>query len=311
MWRDKVGAMKPGSRSGGSIIALAAFIALAACAEALPRSALDRCKLGMSDGHDGYMVRQGAACRIVAQALVTDDEPTPALSFARKACDLQDPAGCVMYLTLARAQPTELTRARMTGQKACDGMVVSSDGTDARPRLCMLAAEIYDELEPRSAAEAGLLYGRACQLGDDRACPRARALGFDPDAKPVAPSAKAAPPKLARVTPAPTAAAPTSTVVTQVLAPVCHEMKQCVFLELQQRNTSEVVGTITNKCDHTAVCRWCPAKGSQVDKAQCHSGTLATGEQRTGQAWGLWYDGYDAMAYDCAEEHDAPGCLGI
>ncbi len=290
-----------------------AALGLAACGEAVPRSALDRCKLGMVDGHDGYLVRQGAACRIVAQALVADDKPTPAVSFARKACDLQDPAGCVMYLTLARAQPTELTRARTTGERACDGMVVSSDGSDPRPRLCFLAGELYDELEPRSADTAGHLYARACKLGDERACPRARALGVDLDARPAGASGvKAAPPpSAAPAPPPPPLPTPTATVVSQVVAPACHEMKACVALELQQRNTSEVVGTLTNRCDHAAVCRWCPARGTQVDKTQCRSGTLTPGESRTGQPWGLWYDGFNAMAYDCTEEHDPPGCLAL
>jgi hypothetical protein len=285
-----------------------------ACAESVPQSALHRCDLGVADGNDGYVVRQGAACRIVAQALAADDKPTPAVSFARKACDLQDPAGCVLYLTLARGQPTELTRARATGEKACDGMVVSSDGSDARPRLCFLAAELYDELEPRSADEAGRLYGRACKLGDDRACPRARALGVDPDAKPPAPTtnAKAAPPPPAKPSmPAPTAAAPTSTVVTQVVAPACHALRSCVQLDLQQRNVSEVVGTMTNHCDHAVACRWCPSKGTDIERSLCHSGTLQPGETRTGQAWGLWYDGFNAMAYDCIGDGDPPGCSAL
>jgi hypothetical protein len=289
-------------------------LGLPACAEAVPQSALARCRLGVADGNDPYTVRQGAACRIVAQALAADDKPMSAVSFARKACDMQDPAGCVLYLTLSRTEPAELTRARLTGEKACDGMVVSSDGTDARPRLCFLTAELYDELEPRSADQAARLYAKACKLGDDRGCPRARALGVDPDAptavaktapapRPAAPPAPAAPP--------PPPPAPTSAVVTQVLAPACHEMKPCVSLDLQQRNTSEVVGTMTNRCDHTALCHWCPSRGTQVDKTQCHSGTLAPGETRTGQSWGLWYDGYNAMAYDCTEEHDPPQCLAL
>jgi hypothetical protein len=298
-------------------LAFVAPLSVVACAESVPRSALNRCNLGVSDGNDGYVVRQGAACRIVAQALAADEKPTPAVSFARKACDLQDPSGCVLYLTLSRAQPGELTRARATGEKACDGMVVSSDGTDARPRLCFLAAELYDELEPRSADEAGRLYARACKLGDDRACPRARALGVDPDAKPPANTANTkaspTPPKPApptAVAPTPTLA-PTSTVVTQVVAPACHALRGCVQLDLQQRNVSEVVGTITNRCDHAVQCRWCPSKGTDIERTLCHSGTLQPGETRTGQSWGLWYDGFNAMAYDCIGENDAQGCLAL
>ena len=95
------------------------------------------------------------------------------------------------------------------------------------------------------------------------------------------------------------------------VAPACHEMKPCVSLDLQQRNSSEVVGTMTNRCDHTALCHWCPSNGSQIDKSKCHSGTLAPGETRTGNQWGLWYDGYNAMAYDCTEEHDPAQCLAL
>lgn len=283
------------------------------CAEAVPHAAMDRCQQGVADGNDGYTLRQGAACRIVAQSLEADDKPQAALSFARKACDLQDSAGCVAYLTLSRGQPGELTRARATGSKACDGMVVSNDGSDARPRLCFLTGELYDELEPRSADEAGRFYARACKLGDVKGCPRAKALGVDPDTRPE-PVAKAPAPKPSAAPlppPAPTQAAPTATVVTQVLAPACHEMKACVSLQVDQRNAREVIGTMTNKCDHTASCRWCPAKGTQVDKTQCHSGTFAPGETRSGTQWGLWYEGYDAMAYDCTEEHDPPACLAL
>jgi hypothetical protein len=288
-----------------------AAVAVVACAEAVPQSALDRCKLGFADGNDQYVVRQNAACRIVALALAADEKPVPALSFARKACDMQDPSGCVLYLSLSRSRPAELARARTTGEKACDGMVVSSDGGDARPRLCFLTAQLYDEVEPRSADTAGQLYAKACRLGDDRGCPRARGLGVDPDAQ--AAAAKPPPPPAPRTAPPPPPPppAPTSAVVSQVLAPACHEMKPCVSLDLQQRNTSEVVGTLTNKCDHTALCHWCPSKGTQIDRTQCRSGTLAPGETRTGQQWGLWFDGYNALAYDCTEEHDPPACLAL
>lgn len=300
--------MRPGFVLGACA---ALGVTLIACAETIPQSALTRCRLGNADGNDMYTVRQGAACRIVAQSLAADDKPMAAASFARKACDMQDPSGCVLYLTLSRTDPAELTRARATGEKACDGMVVSSDGTDARPRLCFLTAELYDELEPRSADTAALLYAKACKLGDDRGCPRARALGVDPDAQ----TAAAKPPPRLAPRPAPPLPAPppapTSTVVSQVLAPACHEMKTCVSLDLEQRNTSEVVGTLTNRCDHAALCHWCPSRGTQIDRTQCRSGTLAPGETRTGAQWGLWYDGYNAMAYDCTEEHDPPACLAL
>ena len=289
----------------------AVAVPIAACAGTVPQAALSRCNVGVGDGNDLYTTRQGAACRIVAHALVTDEKPIPAMTYARKACDLQDPAGCVLYLDLARQQPSELTRARSTGEKACDGQVVSADGTDSRPRLCFAAGELYDELEPRSADEAGRLYARACRLGDDRGCPRAKALGADiSPLPPPAAAAKAPPPRPTPAAPAPTLA-PTSAVVSQVVAPACHELRGCVNLDLQQRNTNEVVGTITNHCQQTVMCSWCPAKGSAVEKTLCHTGTLAPGETRTGQQWGLWYEGYNAMAYDCIEEHDSQGCLAL
>jgi hypothetical protein len=284
-----------------------AMALVVACAPVVPPAAANRCKLGMSDGNDEYTARQGAACRVVAQSLVSDDQPNAAVSFARKACDLQDAAGCVLYLTLARGQASELSRARSTGEKACDGMVVSADGTDPRPRLCFLTGELYDELEPRSPSDAGRLYARACKLGDDRGCPRATSLGVDPNPPPPVATKPASRPAPTAV-PAPP---PTSTVVTQVLAPACHEMRGCVALDVQQRNSNEVVGTVVNHCDHSVVCRWCPAHATQVEKTLCHSGTLSAGESRTGTQWGLWYQGYDAMAYDCIDEHDPQGCLAL
>ena len=34
-------------------------------------------------------------------------------------------------------------------------------------------------------------------------------------------------------------------------------------------------------------------------------------EQRGGQAAGLWYDGYDSIAYDCMDAADARACLAL
>jgi hypothetical protein len=288
-----------------------------ACASTVPKAELDRCKLGVADGNDAYTVRQPAACRMVAQRLAADEEPAEALGFARKACDLQDAAGCEQYLALVRGQPSlapgELQRARAAGEKACDGIVVSTDGTDPRPVLCARTAEIYQDLEPTSRSDAARLFARACKLGDDRSCAKARADGAEPEATsgPGSPAAKSPPPRM----PPPSMPAPlpppTSTVVSQVVAPPCHEMRGCVALDVQQMNAREESGTITNHCDHTVACKWCPSHGQQVEKTLCHSGTLTPGETRTGKQWGLWYEGYDGMGYDCMDEHDVPGCLAL
>jgi hypothetical protein len=286
-----------------------------ACASTIPKAELDRCKLGVADGNDAYTVRQAAACRMVAQRYAADEEPGEALGYARKACDLQDAAGCEQYLALVRGQPSiapgELQRARAAGEKACDGMVVSTDGTDPRPMLCARTAEIYQDLEPTSRSDAGRLFARACKLGDDRSCAKARADGVEPEASIPSTTAAKAPPRM----PPPTMPAPlpppTSTVVSQVMAPACHEMRACVTFDVQQMSAREESATIANHCDHTVVCKWCPSHGQQVDKSQCHSGTLTSGETRTGKQWGLWYEGYDGMGYDCMDEHDAQGCLAL
>jgi hypothetical protein len=288
-----------------------------ACASTIPKAELDRCKLGVADGNDAYTVRQAAACRMVAQRLAADEEPAEALGYARKSCDLQDAAGCEQYLALVRGQPSlapgELQRARAAGEKACDGIVVSTDGTDPRPMLCARTAEIYQDLEPTSRSDAGRLFARACKLGDDQSCAKARADGVEPETTGVpgpavakSPSPHMPPPSM----PAPLPP-PTSTVVSQVVAPACHEMRNCVTLDVQQMNAREESGTITNHCDRNVACRWCPSHGQQVDESLCHSGTLTPGEMRTGKQWGLWYEGYNGMGYDCMDEHDAQGCLAF
>ena len=104
---------------------------------------------------------------------------------------------------------------------------------------------------------------------------------------------------------------PTSTVVTQVVAPACHEMRGCVALDVQQRNAREVVGTITNHCDHTVAVQVVPVARPAGREDPLPLGTLTPERARTGTQWGLWYEGYDAMGYDCIDEHDAPGCLAL
>jgi hypothetical protein len=91
----------------------------------------------------------------------------------------------------------------------------------------------------------------------------------------------------------------------------CHEMRPCVVLDVNQRNTNEVVGTIVNRCDRTVSCTWCPSRGNVVDKSGCHSATLAPNESRAGREQGLWYEGFNGIAYDCMDATDDKGCLGI
>ena len=88
-------------------------------------------------------------------------------------------------------------------------------------------------------------------------------------------------------------------------------MRQCVTLDVTEQNLTNVVGSITNGCDRAVACSWCPAHKSQVDKSACHTATLSPGEKRAGREAGLWFEGYDSMAYDCMEAGDPRGCLGI
>jgi hypothetical protein len=284
---------------------LAVLLASGACAEGIPRAELERCRLGQADGNDAMQLRQGAACRVVAQRLASDERPGDAMSYARKACELEDGPGCEQYLALVRAQPSlepgELLRARSVGERACAGMVVGAEGADVRASVCARTAELFADVEPRSADDASRLYGRACELGDARSCARG------------SPRVREAPPVAAKTPahvapPAPPAAVPTSTV--RPAAP-CHEMRDCVALEVKQRNTNEVVGTMVNRCDRAVACTWCPSRGSQVDKSACRSATLAPNESRSGREQGLWYEGFNGMAYDCMDAADEKGCMGI
>jgi hypothetical protein len=295
------------------VLALLA-VALVACAETVPKAELDRCKLGVADGNDSYAARQGAACGRVAKRLAADDQPAAALAYARKACELEDAPGCVEYLEIVRGQPSlapeELQRARVAGEKACSGLVIANDGADARPLVCIRTAELYMDLSPKSSEDAGRMFVRACKLGDDRGCSHARSLGVDPDDHAAPTGAKPTrAPSVAQPLPAPTGRV--TTVVTPQPAPACHEMRPCVSLDLQQRNVTEVVGSIANKCDRPVICTWCPVRSGAVDKTQCRKATLAAGEARAGRDAGLWYDGSDAMAYDCMDATDDKGCLGM
>lgn len=297
---------------------------LAACASSIPRAEIDRCNLGTADGNDALLVRQGAACRMIAQRLASEEKSRDAMGFARKACELEDARGCEQYLALVRAQSNlpadDLQHARATGEKACAGIVVAQDGVDRRPAICVAVAELYLDLEPKSRQDAGRMYLRACKLGENRSCARAKWLGVAPEeraaAKTVSKSSPPPPPPLPPP-PAPTsvpmppganAPLPTS-VATAAPAVACHEMKSCVALDVHQRNTTEVVGTIASHCDRAALCQWCPAKGSEVDKSQCRTATLAPNETKTGREAGLWYDGFTAIAYDCVDAKDDKGCL--
>jgi hypothetical protein len=287
-----------------------------ACAATVPKAEIDRCTLGVADGNDAMTTRQAAACTLVAKWLAADEQPGPALGYARKACDLEDPRGCEEYLALVRGQssgigPDELQRARTAGEKACSGMVVAVDGaTDARPILCARTAELYQDVEPRSREDAGRLFASACKLGDDKSCARARLLGVDPsDHVVLGPKARPNAPAVAQALPPP-APHPVST-VTPAAPPACHEMRQCVALDVQQRNVSEVVGSIANHCERPVACTWCPAHRDQVDRSGCHTTNLAPGESRAGRDAGLWYDGFDSIAYDCMDANDVKGCLAL
>jgi hypothetical protein len=310
-----------GSRRLAGLAAAAGV--LVACAATIPKEEIDRCTLGVADGNDRYTVRQGAACRMVGQRLAADDKPADAMDYARKACQLEDAVGCEQYLSLARARaslpPGDLAAARAAGEKACAGIVVGGDGADARPVLCVRTAELYLDVEPRSKSDAGRLYARACKLGDRNACARATALGIDVDVEehPVAEDAKEAPSTLRRRPSAPppaptsTVTGPSTSVVVPPPPPPCHEMRDCVTLDLRQRNTSEVVGTLTSHCDHPVSCMWCPSRGDQLDRSACHTTTLGAGESKEGKDAGLWYDGYNAMAYDCMNVGDDSRCMSF
>jgi hypothetical protein len=286
---------------------------LTACAAMIPKAELDRCNLGVADGNDAFQARQGPACRMVAERLTADDRPVDAVGYARKACELEDARGCEHYLALVRGQPLlrayELPRARAAGEKACSGMVIANDGADARPGICARTAELYLDLAPSSRGDAGRLYARACTLGDAASCGRAKTLGASIEERPVAIASKVAggapPPPAPAVKPAPTASA-----VAPAAVPQCHEMRSCVALDVRQRNATEVVGALHNGCDRAVKCTFCPARGNQVDKGGCRSATLGPNESKAGRESGLWYDGYNSIAYDCMDASDDRGCLG-
>jgi hypothetical protein len=286
-----------------------------ACAATVPKAELDRCTLGVADGNDAMTTRQGAACTLVARRLAADEQPGAALGYARKACDLEEARGCEEYLALVRGQPAlgpdELQRARTAGEKACAGMVLAIDGaTDARPTICARTAELYQDVSPRSGEDAARLFARACKLGDDRSCSRARTLGVDPpDHVVLGPKGGPNATTLAQPLPRPSPRPPSSGVPAS--PPACHEMRSCVALDVQQHNLSEVVGSIANHCDHAVACTWCPAHRDQVDKSGCQTTTLRSGEARAGRAGGLWYDGFDSIAYDCIDAADARECLSF
>jgi hypothetical protein len=294
--------------------ALASFVsAVAACAATIPKAELDRCNLGMADGNDVFPARQGAACRMVAERLAGDDRAAEAVAYARKSCELEDARGCEQYLALVRGQPSvrayELPRARAAGEKACSGLVVANDGADPRPAICARTAELYLDLAPSSRGDAGRLYARACRLGDTPSCTRAKTLGADLDEGPVPSASKrvieASPPPQ---TPVPRPSTTSSAAIQPT--PPCHEMRACVALDVRQRNTSEVVGAVHNGCERAVKCTFCPARGGQVDKASCRTTNLSPNESKTGRESGLWYDGYNSIAYDCVDANDDRGCLG-
>jgi hypothetical protein len=88
-------------------------------------------------------------------------------------------------------------------------------------------------------------------------------------------------------------------------------MRDCVALDVNQRNTNEVVGTLANRCGRAVSCTWCPSRGNQVDKSACRTATLAPSESRSGRDQGLWYEGFNGIAYDCMDAADDKACIGI
>ena len=94
------------------------------------------------------------------------------------------------------------------------------------------------------------------------------------------------------------------------LAP-CHPMRPCVALDVNQRNTSEVVAALVNRCDRTVTCVWCPVRGAKVDKTGCRRGTLSANESLRGREQSLWYEGFDGIVYDCTDASDETSCLDM
>ena len=276
---------------------------LTACASTLPRAEVDRCNLGVADGNDAFTMRQGRACASLAQRLAADQKPEAAVGYARKSCQLEDARGCQEYLALVRGQPSiarsELQDARAAGEKACAGMVVAEGGVDARPPICARTAQLYLDLEPKSPDDAGRLYARACDLGDSASCDRGkRANSLGVPAPSVTHPSAPAPAPAASATPAPVPAP----------ALVCHDLHSCVSLDVKQRNTTEVTGKLTNSCDRPVFCSFCPARGAVVDRASCHTTTLAPGESKSGRDANLWYDGYSGIAFNCSDAADDRRC---
>ena len=279
------------------------FASAVGCAATIPKAELDRCQLGVTDGNEGFALPQGPACRSVAQRLVADDRREEAIAYARRACQLEDGPGCEAYVRLVQGQADpgpELQGARAAGERACSGIVLAADGVDARPVICARTADLYLAVPPKSPRDAGRLYARACALGDAASCDRAAALG-------VTAPAPAPPPARAPVVPVAPVVAPSATAPAHP-APVCHDLRGCVALDVRQRNTSEVQGTLANHCERPVFCSFCPARGASVDRGACRTVTLAPGESRSGKGDGLWYDGYSGIAYDCSDAADDRSC---
>jgi hypothetical protein len=283
-----------------------ALAALAGCAATVPKAELARCTLGIADGNESLALAQGPACRSVANRLAADDQRDEAVGYARRACQLEDARGCEVYLALVRALPSpgegEVQNARAAGEKACAGIVVSADGVDARPSVCAKTADLYLAVEPKGAREAGRLYARACSLGDPVSCAHAEQLGV---AAPAPTPVPAPAPALVHL-PAPMPMPAHSTAPAR--ASVCHDLRACVALDVRERNTTEIVGMLTNHCDRPVFCSFCPARGGTADRGACHTISIAAGESKSGKPDGLWYDGYTGIAYDCSDAADDRSC---
>jgi hypothetical protein len=319
--------------SGPVLLAIA--VAAADCATVVTREQVDRCLLAPPGGDDAHRAVLGRACRTTAERLADDARPREAVDCARRACELGDAHGCGHYLWLTHEDvalpPANLAAARAAGERVCEGDALPDDlGRDMRPLLCERAALLYRDRAPTDEAAAGRLYSRACKLGDDNACRHALAVGVgrSPPATrkgtvvgevvaDAAPAAQPSAPSASTGVPTPQASGPPAAAAVPALSPrtpprrPCHDMRDCVTLSLWQRSEGDLVGTLTSRCERPVACTWCPARGDDVDRSACRSATLAPGERRYGQSDGLYYTGFRAIAYDCADVDDEARCRSL
>ena len=102
----------------------------AACKVAIPQAELDRCNLGVADGNDAFLPRQGPACRMVAERLTADERPIDAAGYART--DDAGRAELILLNTCAvreKAEERVYARASMLAEhKSRPGVVLGITG---------------------------------------------------------------------------------------------------------------------------------------------------------------------------------------